>query len=73
MMKDFSKGRVIGTSEHARQQARDFSDTFASKEEFWRALKDRGFSWRGENSVPQIVDMWAHNALAAAIDMGYRL
>ena len=70
-MKDFSKGKPLSTSEEARQKARDFAATFATKEDFWQALKNLGFSWRGEDSVPQIIDMWAHNALAAAIDMGY--
>lgn len=68
---DFSKGLPISTSDEARRKAREFSRTFPDKKTFWQCLKDMGFVWRGENSDPKIVDMWAHNALAAAIDGGF--
>ena len=69
---DYSKGKTVKTSEEAKLKVREFEKNFNSKEEFYQALKELGFKWRGENSNdPKIIDMWARNALARAIDEGF--
>ena len=69
---DYSRGKVVKTSEEAKQKVREFEKRFSSKEDFYQALREFGFKWRGENSSDaKIVDMWARNALARAIDEGF--
>ena len=69
---DYSKGKVIKTSEEAKEKVREFERGFANKADFYQALKDFGFKWRGENSSDdKIISMWARYALARAIDDGF--